>query len=251
MWRVNSLPTCLNEVVFNGGLIADRIVFLQAYKPLNSMSKQRFKRKGIILPVVGFTEKEVQSIDDLPGEVWASFEVKGLEYYISSLGRLRSPKRELEYSLHGRMVVRTTPPKILKAVQDSYGYAMVTIKHKVFHLHRLVAKCFLGDSNLEVNHLNGNKLDNRVSNLEYCTHFQNMQHAFKSGLIDIRTVNKKRSEKAALLNRKVAIEQEEEIYNLVSCGKTYKELSLIFNVHPTSIGRIYRKIKALHKNNNV
>lgn len=215
------------------------------------MSKQRFKRKGIILPVVGFTEKEVQSIDDLPGEVWASFEVKGLEYYISSLGRLRSPKRELEYSLHGRMVVRTTPPKILKAVQDSYGYAMVTIKHKVFHLHRLVAKCFLGDSNLEVNHLNGNKLDNRVSNLEYCTHFQNMQHAFKSGLIDIRTVNKKRSEKAALLNRKVAIEQEEEIYNLVSCGKTYKELSLIFNVHPTSIGRIYRKIKALHKNNNV
>jgi len=51
----------------------------------------------------------------------------------------------------------------------------------------LVATTFLGEHKLlQVNHLDGNKLNNSVDNLEWCTHFENMQHAHSTGLIPSR-----------------------------------------------------------------
>lgn len=49
-------------------------------------------------------------------------------------------------------------------------------------VHRLVCMAFYGKSNLEINHIDGNKLNNCVENLEYCTHAENVQHAFDNGL---------------------------------------------------------------------
>ena len=50
---------------------------------------------------------------------------------------------------------------------------------KTFKIHRLVAKAFLGPRppGLETNHINGIKTDNRIENLEYVTHAENMRHA--------------------------------------------------------------------------
>lgn len=56
---------------------------------------------------------------------------------------------------------------------------------KLKYIHRLVAEAFI-DNPLglpEVNHINGNTLDNRAENLEWCTHAQNMIHASKSGAL--------------------------------------------------------------------
>ena len=61
-------------------------------------------------------------------------------------------------------------------------------KCKQFSVHRLLAIAFLGESNIdtdqriEVNHKNGIKTDNRVENLEWCTHGENQSHAFIIGL---------------------------------------------------------------------
>lgn len=71
------------------------------------------------------------------------------------------------------------------------GYFQCTIKidgkYKKQKTHRLIAMAFIGNiANNVVNHINGNKQDNNVSNLEIISHFENMQHAktlpsFKEG----------------------------------------------------------------------
>jgi len=50
--------------------------------------------------------------------------------------------------------------------------------------HRLVAQVYLGESDLTVNHIDGNKSNNHVSNLEWVTHQENQLHAFRLGLRD-------------------------------------------------------------------
>jgi hypothetical protein len=68
------------------------------------------------------------------------------------------------------------------------GYLRISIckngKRKIKSLNRLVAECYIPNpSNLpEVNHNDGNKINNNVSNLYWCTTSQNVQHAFDTGL---------------------------------------------------------------------
>lgn len=72
---------------------------------------------------------------------------------------------------------------------DNNGYKTVTIvldgKHKRFSLHRLIAETFIYNPEDKpcVNHKDGNKANNSVDNLEWCTHKENSNHAVKTGLI--------------------------------------------------------------------
>lgn len=52
-------------------------------------------------------------------------------------------------------------------------------------VHRLVADTFLDNPNgfSDVNHIDGNRLNNTLANLEYCSHLSNMKHAYVHGLI--------------------------------------------------------------------
>lgn len=73
----------------------------------------------------------------------------------------------------------------LKAYKDTNGYLQLRINSKMFKVARLVAEHFLSDWNpdLQVNHKNGIKTDNRVENLEMCTGSENHIHAYKMGLM--------------------------------------------------------------------
>ena len=110
------------------------------------------------------------------GVMWRS--VKGYEglYEASTDGEVRSIAR------------RTTKGGILKLyVSPHNGYAYVTLsknnKRKTKRVHRLIATAFWGDRpEKQINHKNGDKTDNRLSNLEYCTQSENMKHAYDTGL---------------------------------------------------------------------
>jgi len=77
--------------------------------------------------------------------------------------------------------------KILVQRMDKYGYRRVDLRPmKTMFIHRLVAEAFIpnSDNKPQINHKDGNKLNNSVGNLEWCTMKENMRHSFEIGLRD-------------------------------------------------------------------
>lgn len=111
-------------------------------------------------------------------EIWKP--VKGFEdnYQVSNLGNIRSIK-----SSQGNYRER---PK--KAFVGTNGYYNVNLwkdnKGTTHSLHRLVCEAFLDnpENKPTVNHIDGNKLNNEISNLEWSTYSENIIHAFDNGL---------------------------------------------------------------------
>lgn len=91
--------------------------------------------------------------------------------------------KEHEISNHGR--VRNKATKRIFRLTLNASYLRACIELKSFRVHRLVAEAFLkhdDEKKVFVNHINGNKRDNHVWNLEYVTPAQNLLHAFATGL---------------------------------------------------------------------
>lgn len=119
-------------------------------------------------------------------EIWK--DVAGYEglYKVSSQGRVKSLLRT-NIGSDGRN--RTFKEKILKPVHDGKGYFQVSLckngKAKMFLIHRLVSLAFIPNpyNKPEVNHKDGDKARNDVSNLEWNTGSENIKHAFDTGLM--------------------------------------------------------------------
>jgi hypothetical protein len=138
-------------------------------------------------------------------EQWT--DIQGYEglYQVSNLGRIKS----LNYRKTGK-------EKILEPYEDKDGYFRVglynqnTKKTKIYSVHRLVALMFI--LNLEnkpvVNHIDCNKQNNCVDNLEWCTVAENTQHATKNGLMKSVENGKKKSRPIIATN----LTTGEEIY---------------------------------------
>lgn len=90
---------------------------------------------------------------------------KGMEF-TGKFKHILKPERELTYQLNNR------------------GYLSITIRRKTHMIHRLVAKAFIAnpDNKPFINHKDGNKLNNSVENLEWCTTKENNHHARETGL---------------------------------------------------------------------
>ena len=79
---------------------------------------------------------------------------------------------------------RRGAPYPLKVCRTNSGYQVVGVSGSAQLVHRMVAETWIDNPNRyrDVNHINGDKSDNRVENLEWVTHSQNMYHAFRTGL---------------------------------------------------------------------
>lgn len=122
-------------------------------------------------------------------EIWK--DIKNYEglYQVSNLGNVRSLDRiRKQFNHNGIATVKYKGRILKKQLQKRTGYHTVTLynnrKAKIKSVHRLVAEAFLENKNKYpvINHIDGNKQNNNVNNLEWCTQSHNVKESYRLGL---------------------------------------------------------------------
>ena len=137
-------------------------------------------------------------------------------YQVSNCGRVKSLDRVI-FRKNG--YIQTIKERILKPYISKNGYKVVALsingKHKTMYVHRLVAESFIISTiyNLDVNHKDGNKLNNHVDNLEWLSRSNNMKHAHNIGLIKVTDDWKNKIGKANK-GKKLSSEHKMKLSNL-------------------------------------
>lgn len=158
-------------------------------------------------------------------------------YEVSNLGNVRNKKTG----------------KVLKPLRHNKGYLQVTLckerKHKQCLVHRLVSTAFIPnpENKKEVNHLDGNKTNNCVSNLEWVSHSENIIHSFRTGLNHIVSTNKnnfktnnpsvKKRQKVRCIETDQEFESQYDASKYFSCDSSSISQSIHFG---------YRVLKQFH-----
>jgi hypothetical protein len=171
--------------------------------------------------------------------------VNGYEglYSVSQDGRVKSNQRtKTTYS-----GTRTLPVKerILSVCLDSGGYPVVHLskdgKGQQASIHRLVALAWLEPQagRAHVNHKDGRKTNNHVSNLEWCSPVENFSHAVSTGL---------HASSVGASNIKAKLTDDDVLYirSLQYRRGLINELASRFNVTRLCIGRIRRRVSWTH-----
>lgn len=187
------------------------------------------KRKGKFM-----LQKRMENLaEDQEKEIWNP--VAGYKgwYSISNLGRVRRDKKS-----RGAKV-----GKIIKLRKSHNGYIQIDLhRHmmvKTTYVHRLVMNAFIGvaGKNKETNHIDGNKGNNNLSNLEYVTKRENLLHSYRIGTHQKPNLRGENNPFSRLREKEV-----------VSIRKIYSEnnisqikLSKMFNVNDATINNIIKR----------
>lgn len=116
------------------------------------------------------------------GEIWKEIPETDGRYFVSNKGRVAS---KLKKPRANEPIDNEVPKgcQIISQQKDKYGYLSAKMylngRRKSYLVHRLVMLAFSGKSDLQVNHINEIKTDNRLENLEYVTNKQNSRYSFQ------------------------------------------------------------------------
>ena len=150
-------------------------------------------------------------------EIWKDIPNYEGMYQVSNLGRVKSLKFGKERILKGSSAREY---RLISLCKDQ--------STKLRYVHRIVMLAFVGKSDLEVNHKNGIKTDNRLENLEYCTRSENIKHAFDTGLIP-KGEDRSQSKLTRAKAKKIKYEYK---------GWKLKDIAVIYKITPQMVGEI-------------
>jgi hypothetical protein len=183
-------------------------------------------------------------------EIWR--DIPGYEgyYKVSNLGRVKGLERKVPHpTCGGKMTVHeemlSTPISF-----NGRGYCQVVLskngKSKRPSVHRLVAHAFIPNPENKpcINHKDGNKTNNKVENLEWCSYSENSTHAYKQGLFpkDMNKGSKNgRSKLTEAQVKEIRTRFEEADKKTIFIKDIYKELTQDYSVCKTTIHRIIKR----------
>lgn len=157
-------------------------------KEFTKEQKEKILKSSFCKTDKKFWEMAMAKVEDLEGEEWRPF--RNTMYSVSNFGRVKHDRGEMFYP-DGKY--RFFEEKLLKQFlrfnrkTKRWEYVIVLMidgKRKHFYVSRLVAECFVPNDNPEhkkqVNHKNENPLDNRATNLEWCTSFYNNNYGTRT-----------------------------------------------------------------------
>ena len=176
-------------------------------------------------------------------EEWRDIKATDGIHQISNMGTIRNKK---------------TKNKLNPYVNES-GYLIVGLYNKTkkrtvhYRVHRLVAEAFLDNPNKKrtVNHIDGNKQNNCLTNLECETHSENIRHAFDMGLMVITENQRKAASKNIKKNRLLA-DSRKRCFLISSNGEkiefsSIKEGAMWINGVSSAISQCCKGKKATYK----
>jgi hypothetical protein len=142
--------------------------------------------------------------------------IEGTNYEVSSIGNVRNMKTG----------------KVLKGGITPKGYKRVQLYDKKVFIHRLVAEAFIPnpENKPQVNHKDGDKSNNFVDNLEWCTNTENMKHAKENNL-----------------NRSRSVVQYTLTGEYITIYKSVTEAAIAVNGTDSIIARVCRGKRQSHK----
>lgn len=167
-------------------------------------------------------------------EIWKDIKCYEGMYQVSNLGRIKSLSREV----NSRFGTYITDELIRKLNYKKDGYVNIDLSknnnHKYYRVHRLVLSTFNpvdNMNNLQVNHIDGNKSNNKLTNLEWVTAKENTLHAIKIG-------NRGNQKGIKNPNSKLNPQKVLEILSLKDKDLSHSEIASKFNVCRKTVGNI-------------
>lgn len=152
---------------------------------------------------------------DINGETWFGIPNVG-KYQVSQSGKVRNKQT-------GRLLAQW---------KNCWGYSMVSFfnePRRHYQVHRLVMTAIIGEvEDLQVNHMDGDKQNNDISNLEYCTSSQNHKHAIATGLRRPAQVGK------------ITFQDAEAIRLLVDGGAKQTDVAVQFGLSAQGVNSIVK-----------
>src|SRR5690625_5086241 len=166
-------------------------------------------------------------------------------YQVSRLGRIKSLARNFKRKKGGIVFVDEC---IRKPGKTHDGYSIINLmkhgKSKSYRLHRIVAKHFIPnpENKPQINHIDGDKANNRVKNLEWVTQSENIRHAYSHGLIKIPKGNEHWASRSKKFNYRVlSNEIIEAIEKRLESGEFQKSIAKDYGVSQGLISQIKLK----------